>query len=151
MIELKPQDLLVGVKAEQSLRDALRDALESDGAAAEGLELVPVGRKTWVAGRRIGPEADPARVAEALAEVHRRLLALGSAQRIRREAVRVWAAAPPVPVFRDPDPLPRAPAGGPATCPICGRGVHEYNLRRDSSGQAVGCYMCGGNPGGYRS
>ena len=151
MITLKPQDLLVGVKAEQSLRDALREALEADKDAADGLELIPVGRKTWVAGRRIGPVADPARIAEEVAEVHRRLMALGSAQRIRREIVRVWVAAPPVPVFRDPDPQPRVADEGPATCPVCGREVHDYNLHRDSAGRPVGCYMCGGNPGGFRS
>jgi len=153
MIELKQQDLLIGVKAEQSLRDALRDALDGEQRGAEGLELAPVGRKTWVAGHRIGPVEDLARIAEEAGEVHRRLLALGSAQRIRQENIRVWIAAPPVPVFRDPepDPQPQPQPDGPVTCPVCGREIHSYNLHRDSTGRAVGCYMCGGNPGGFRS
>jgi hypothetical protein len=153
MIELKQQDLLIGVKADQSLRDVLRDALDGEQRGAEGLELAPVGRKTWVAGRRIGPVEDLARIAEAAEDVHRRLLALGSAQRIRQENIRVWVAAPPVPVFRDPEPRDAEPRGGegPVTCPVCGREVHSYNLHRDSAGRAVGCYMCGGNPGGFRS
>jgi hypothetical protein len=153
MIELKQQDLLIGVRAEQSLRDALRDALDGEGRGAEDLELAPVGRKTWVAGQRIGPVEDLARIAEAAGEVHRRLLALGSAQRIRQEHIRVWVAAPPVPIFRDPEPCDAKTSDveGPVTCPVCGREIHSYNLHRDGAGRAVGCYMCGGNPGGFRS
>jgi hypothetical protein len=147
MIELRQQDLLIGVKAEQSLRDALRDALDGEKPGAEGLELAPVGRKTWVAGHRLGPVEELSRLAGEAADVHRRLLALGSAQRIRKETVRVWVAAPPVPVFRDPDP----PADGTITCPVCGREVSTFNLLRDAAGKPVGCYMCGGNPGGFRS
>jgi len=155
MIELKQQDLLVGVKAEQSLRDALRDALDSDSAEAEGLELAPVGRKTWIAGQRLGPVEDLASLSRAMGSVLRRLLSLGSAQRIRQESVRVWVAAPPVPVFRDPEPRPDpAAAAAPeasVACPVCNRSVHPYNVQHDAAGNTVGCYVCGGNPGGYRS
>lgn len=144
-MELKPQDLLIGVKADQSLRDALRE--DQGREDVEHLELAPVGRKTWIAGRRVGPVEDLAGMERTAGEVHRLLMALGSAQRIRRESVRVWVAAPPVPVFRDPEPRAEETTPGPA-CPACGREVLEYDLHRDAAGLAVGCRTCGGDPGG---
>lgn len=36
-------------------------------------------------------------------------------------------------------------AGGPAVCPVCGRTVHSFNLHRNTHGQVVGCFLCGGH------
>ena len=162
MDEAKPQDLLIGVKAEQSLRDAVRALVEADDADSGGLELAPVGRKDWVAGVRLGALSALPAIAASADDVLRRLLALDSTQRIRRESVRVWVVPPPVPVFKDPaDDAARQPAGEspssePAAaaaelCPVCGRSVHSYNLQFDTRGRPVGCFMCGGDPSGSRS
>jgi hypothetical protein len=154
--------LLVGVKAEQSLRDVVREAIDRADEGCDGLELAPVGRKDWIAGVRVGSELPYAELARISAEVLGRLIALDSRQRIRQENVRVYVVQPPVPVFRDPEgPLPgpppastvfrtpsdrSPPAEGASTCPICGRTVHSFNLQHDTRGRAVGCYICGGDP-----
>lgn len=128
MIDLKNMHLVLGVRAEQSLRDAVRAVADAApdadepapgvAAAAQGdddLELAPAGRKDWIAGVRIG-EATTYGELEALGKsVLRRLLRLESRQRIRAENVRLWVVPPPVPVFRDP--LPAEGAGGDGEAP----------------------------------
>jgi hypothetical protein len=156
MERLKPLDLLVGVKAEQSLRDAVRAAVEQSEDDLGGLELAPVGRKDWIAGQRIGTAVAFGELARIGRAVLTQLLGLDSRQRIRQENVRVYVLQQPVPVFKDPDPVeevpaPAAPAfeglGGPTVCPICEREVHSFNLQHDTTGKVVGCFLCGGDPG----
>jgi hypothetical protein len=160
MERLKPLDLLVGVKAEQSLRDAVRTVIEQADDDLDGLELAPVGRKDWVAGRRIGAAVSFGELGRIGRAVLTQLLGLDSRQRIRQENVRLYVVQPPVPVFKDPEPAeelvpePAAPEpasvgglGGPTVCPICEREVHSFNLQHDTTGKVVGCFLCGGDPG----
>lgn len=164
MSELNQLDIFVGVKAEQSLRDAVRAVVEESGEESSDLELAPVGRKDWIAGRRFGANLTYPQVAKVCREVLTRLIGLDSRQRIRMENIRLYVVPPPVPVFKDPPaeltsaapeaPVseePAAPAetglGGPTVCPVCGRGVHSYNLQHDTRGKVVGCFICGGEPG----
>jgi len=160
MSETKTLHLLLGVRAEQSLRDSVRTAVEQSSDAREDLVLAPTGRKDWIAGVRIG-EAMSFRELTALSRrVLTRLIALESRQRIRAENVRLWVVPQPVPVFRDPPqdaatgtPSPEDTAaaerepddGETALCPVCGRRVHRFNIQRDTFGRAVGCYQCGGD------
>jgi hypothetical protein len=148
--------LLVGVKAEQSLRDAVRAAVDDVDVDSGDLELAPVGRKDWVAGVRAGSDLSFGRLQELSGKVLGQLIALDSRQRIRRENVRVFAVQPPVPVFKDPEESapPPQPESAPqqaresaSICPVCGRKVHAFNLQHDTSGRVVGCYICGGDPG----
>jgi len=104
MNELKPMHLLMGVRAEQSLRDAVRDAIELSPDDAEDLVLAPAGRKDWIAGIRIGETAAFGEISALSKRVLLRLLRLDSRQRIRSENVRLWVVPAPVPVFRDPLP-----------------------------------------------
>ena len=160
-------ELLVGIKAEQSLRDEVRAAVDEAGAESAGLELTPVGPKDWIAGARVGTSISFVRVTEVCADILAKLIALESRQRIRMENIRFYVVPPPVPVFKDP-PLPEfsddAPKpkedssatdastfSGAATCPICGRTVNSYNLQHNTKGDVVGCFICGGDPGGRRS
>jgi len=149
---MKQINLFLGIKAEQTLRDAARSA-----DAGEPLELCPFGKKDWIVGRRIGSSAAYGELERKRLELMGRLIRLGSHQRIRQENVHLYAMRPPVPVFRDPMPeemmagVPanRAPvraAGDPETmgCPVCGTEVHRYNLQRDPSGRITGCYLCRG-------
>jgi hypothetical protein len=169
MIELDEKQILVGVKADQSLCDAVREAVDGREGGDEVIELAPIGRKDWVAGRRVTNALTFGELDALVGDVLRRLLALDSKQRIRRENVRAYAVPPPVPVFKDPDetsesdsrpaephekePLsqPESDAaldGGVEICPVCGRSVHSYNLQYDLQGRPVGCFMCGGDPSG---
>ena len=93
-------DLLVGIKAEQSLRDEVRAAMDEAGAESVGLELTPVGPKDWIAGTRVGTAISFKRVTEVCTEVLTKLIALESRQRIRMENIRFYVVPPPV-----PDPL----------------------------------------------
>jgi hypothetical protein len=158
MSEMSRLHLLVGVKAEQSLRDEVRAVVDQDEDGSEELELAPVGRKDWIAGVRVTADLGFNRLEEIAVTVLGRLIALDSRQRIRRENVRVYVVQPPVPVFKDPEeaPLPKPPEpepqiqpeihGATAICPVCDRSVHSYNLQHDTSGRVVGCYICGGDP-----
>ncbi|MFO8072721.1 MAG: hypothetical protein R6V85_12690 [Polyangia bacterium] len=169
MIEVDEKQILVGVKADQSLCDAVREAVDGSESDDEVIELSPIGRKDWVAGRRVTNALTFGELDALVGDVLRRLLALDSKQRIRRENVRAYAVPPPVPVFKDPDEAgeidsppaePRgeepvsAPisdeafGGGVEVCPVCGRNVHSYNLQYDLQGRPVGCFMCGGEPSG---
>ena len=96
--------LLMGVRAEQSLRDAVRDAIERATDDREELVLAPSGRKDWIAGIRVGEAASFREISALGKAVLARLLSLDSRQRIRSENVRLWVVPPPVPVFRDPLP-----------------------------------------------
>ncbi len=154
---MKTVDLFVGVKAEQSLRDTVRAAIEQEDHSDQ-LELAPFGKKDWIAGRRIGSTVQFSMLDEIIISVRKQLLALGSHQRIRQENVRVYAVQPPVPVFKDfsdaglsetPQTQEIEPAeepDGQTTCPICKRIVHSYNLQRNPKGRIIGCFMCGGDP-----
>lgn len=157
MSDISKIHLLVGVKAEQSLRDAVRAAVDDPGVDTGDLELAPVGRKDWVAGMRAGSDLRFGELHEITGKVLGSLIALDSRQRIRRENVRVFAVQPPVPVFKDPEesaPPPRptneaAPArfqDSSQVCPVCQRRVHSFNLQHDTTGRVVGCYICGGDP-----
>ncbi|MCP4604066.1 MAG: hypothetical protein GY847_26680 [Proteobacteria bacterium] len=154
---MKSVDLFIGVKAEQSLRDAVRNAIEQEDPKSQ-LELAPFGKKDWIAGSRVNSSIKFSELVETIQSVRKQLLALGSHQRIRQETVRVYAVQPPVPVFKDyldPDlqettetaeEEPPEKSDGQTTCPICKRNVHSYNLQHDPRGRVVGCYMCGGDP-----
>jgi hypothetical protein len=158
MSEMSRLHLLVGVKAEQSLRDEVRAVVDQAEDDSEELELAPVGRKDWIAGVRVTADLSFRRLEEIAAVVLGRLITLDSRQRIRRENVRVYVVQPPVPVFKDPEeappPEPTSPEpppqpaihGATATCPVCNRSVHSYNLQHDTTGRVVGCYICGGDP-----
>jgi hypothetical protein len=161
MNDTKTLHLLFGVRAEQSLRDAVRNAVEQSTDEAEDLVLAPAGRKDWIAGVRIGETTSFGELAVLGRRVLTRLISLDSRQRIRAENVRLWVVPQPVPVFRDPLPqestqgessaddlvsaAPEAVDEETAVCPVCGRRVHKFNLQRDPSGGAVGCYQCGGD------
>ncbi len=149
---MKAIDLIIGIKAEQTLRDAARTAAEEGATRADSPELCPVGKKDWVAGERIGStvrfgELEPKRNA-----VLARLIDLQSHQRIRQESLRIYAVRAPVPVFKDPMPeetVERSQnerASNPETvaCPVCGTEVHNYNIQYDPWGKMVGCYICRG-------
>lgn len=160
MRKLKKIDLFVGVKAEQSLRELVR--AHADNAGVDDtfdLELTPVGRKDWIAGKRYGNSLVYGELQQVEDDVLASLIGLESSQRIRRETIRVYAVAQPVPVFKEspsshfeiqtePEPKlkPETPAQSNKGCPICHRDVHSYNLQYDTSGKVVGCFMCGGDP-----
>jgi hypothetical protein len=112
MTTMKPLEILVGVKAEQTLRDTVRAAIEAGGDKAAGLELAPLGNKDWIAGVRLGPQAGLAEVKRLSREVQAALIATGSFQRIRIESVRAYAVQKPVPVFKETGEP--APADEPA-------------------------------------
>lgn len=115
---MKPLEILVGVKAEQTLRDTVRAAIEGGGKKTEGLELAPLGNKDWIAGMRLGPQAGLKEVKKLSREVQAALIATGSFQRIRIETVRAYAVPRPVPVFKETsEPTPAdelAPLDEPA-------------------------------------
>lgn len=161
MSEISKIHLLVGVKAEQSLRDSVRGAVDDSEFESGELELVPVGRKDWVAGVRAGSDLPFGDLQKIAGTVLSQLIALDSRQRIRQENVRVYAVQPPVPVFKDPEdtasppehvpepasaPEPRQAQDSASICPVCQRRVHAFNLQHDTTGKVVGCYICGGDP-----
>jgi hypothetical protein len=111
MEEPKTMHLLMGVRAEQSLRDAVRTAVEGAADDSEELVLAPSGRKDWIAGVRVGETSSFREIAALGRVVLTRLLSLDSRQRIRSENIRLWVVPAPVPVFRDPPPMDAARGG----------------------------------------
>jgi hypothetical protein len=155
---MKGIDLFLGIKTEQTLRDAARAA---EGEAKPGnkpaTELCPVGKKDWVAGERIGLSLQFKELDGKKQAVIKDLLHLNSHQRIRQENIRLHAVRKPVPVFKDPMPddvmdgelLDEADSkvgkdSETLKCPICGAEVHSYNMQYDPWGRMVGCYLCRG-------
>ncbi len=146
-VKMKKIELLFGIKAEQSLRDAIREHSEKGGDAQNPLELCPVGQKDWIAGRRIGAIIGFGECEKSARSVMQRLVRLKSYQRIRRENIRLYAVKPPVPVFKEPAPEEdKDPANedGSVTCPVCEAHIHRYNAQYDPDGKLVGCYLCRG-------
>ena len=151
---MKSLDLFVGIKAEQSLRDLVRSASEAEGGEDLGVELYPVGKKDWIAGGRISSETPFGELAKAQSDMLRRLIAMGSQQRIRQDSLRFYAVHPPVPVFRETPEEPEkddfssvldAETGtGAVICPNCGSEVHRFNLLFGPREKVVGCYLCRG-------
>ena len=150
---MKSLDLFIGIKAEQSLRDLVRNLAESASEEEFGLELYPVGKKDWIAGRRFQSETTFASLRDHLGEAAQRLMAIGSHQRIRRDGLRVYAVHPPVPVFRESTEELLAPRveeevvqseSGATICPNCGAEVHRFNLLFGPREKVVGCYLCRG-------
>ncbi len=147
---MKSIDIFIGVKAEQTLRDATRNAAEESPEEASVPELCPIGKKDWIAGQRFEgglrfKELDQKRLG-----VIKALIALGSHQRIRQDNLRIYSVRPPVPVFKEAEPeTPPAPepvTGDTMRCPVCGLEVHRFNLQYGADGRAVGCYLCRGEP-----
>jgi hypothetical protein len=152
---MKSLDLFFGVKAEQSLRDAVRNASENPGGTAAVAELYPVGKKDWIAGLRLGETLTFQELKNRQSEVMRQLISLNSHQRIRQDSLRVHAVHPPVPVFRehseerDLDADPRSSTAAKSDsmiCPKCGTEVHRFNLLFGPRETVVGCYLCRGEP-----
>lgn len=145
--KLKKIELLFGLKAEQSLRDAIREHGEKHPDAGELLELCPIGPKDWMAGERIGGSISFGLCEKTARSVMQKLVSLKSHQRIRRENIRIYAVKPPVPVFKDTaaeevkEPVNE---DGSVTCPVCKTQVHRYNAQYDPDGNLVGCYLCRG-------
>ncbi|MCU0660885.1 MAG: hypothetical protein MUC50_00995 [Myxococcota bacterium] len=151
--QLKPIELLVGVRTEQSLRDALREHTEANPDDLT-LELCPVGAKDWVAGERVGHCLKFPCLAEIQKRVLGKLNGLRSHQRIRGESLKVYAIRSQVPVFRDAleepaqdaeDTLPEPSSSDTLICPTCRVEVHRYNIQCDPNGVPVGCYLCRGD------
>ncbi len=149
---MKSLDLFLGVKAEQTLRDMARNAVEESADESAVPELCPIGQKDWIAGRRLKPNATFAEVDAMRGEVIRQLIALGSHQRIRQDNLRLYAVNPPVPVFKDfvnpaepaePDSAEESD-GDTMKCPVCGEEVHKFNLQYGIGEKVVGCYLCRG-------
>ncbi len=155
---MKSLDLFIGIKAEQSLRDVVKNLSESDSTESSEIELYPVGKKDWVAGIRIKEGISFFSLKEHHSEALRKLISLGSQQRIRQESLRVYSVRPPVPVFRDPTDEQDAEntssrkanssliaADGTAICPNCGTEVHKFNLLFGPRETIIGCYLCRGD------
>ena len=148
---MKSLDLFLGVKAEQTLRDMARNAAEDSVDESEVPELCPVGKKDWIAGCRLKPDITFKELDAMRNEVIRKLIALGSHQRIRQDNLRIYAVKPPVPVFKDVvEPLiGDTPGrtdmdGDTMMCPVCGEVVHKFNLQYGVGEKVVGCYLCRG-------
>jgi hypothetical protein len=149
--QMKSLDLFFGIKAEQSLRDAVRNASETAGGDASTAELYPVGKKDWIAGLRLGETLTFQVLKNRQSDVQRKLISMGSHQRIRQDSLRVHAVRPPVPVFRehtedrevDEKSLPNQDS---VICPKCGTEVHRFNLLFGPRETVVGCYLCRGEP-----
>jgi hypothetical protein len=152
---MKSIDLLIGVKAEQTLRDAAREASEAAEADEELPELCPVGKKDWVAGRRLSLPIYFGDLGKYRAEIMKNLTALQSHQRIRNENIRLYSVRPPVPVFKDANDdeelreeevEKKLTSKNPDTeiCPICETEIHRYNVQYNAAGKMVGCYLCRG-------
>ena len=149
---MKSIDIFIGVKAEQTLRDAARNAAEESPDESAVPELCPIGKKDWIAGQRFGPSVPFGELEKKRLEVVKALISLGSHQRIRQDNLRIYAVRPPVPVFKEAEPVEEAPAaddageGDTMLCPVCGLEVHRFNLQYGADGRAVGCYLCRGEP-----
>jgi hypothetical protein len=157
-LSMKGIDLFLGIKTEQTLRDAVR-AAEGEAKAGDkpATELCPIGKKDWVAGERIGLSLQFKELDGTKRAIIKDLLKLKSHQRIRQENIRLYAVRQPVPVFKDPMPddavnegqsdKTQSAAGndiGMSECPVCGTKVHSYNIQYDPWGRMVGCYLCRG-------
>ena len=152
---MKSIDLIVSVKAEHTLRDAVRDAAENSQGDDKAIELSPLGTKDWIAGDRAGSSVKFGEVDRILEATAARLINLKSQQRIRRDSIRIYAVPKPVPVFREP--MPESPTDGDGrdsdadaqtvVCPVCKAEVHRYNARYDSKDNIVGCFICRGISG----
>ena len=151
---MKSIDLFIGIKAEQTLRDIARNAQEESPVESDVPELCPIGKKDWIAGKRLGAfskfgDLDGQRLA-----VIKQLIRLGSHQRIRQDNLRIYAVRPPVPVFKDAietvEPVieeeEAASDSDTQICPICGAQVHKFNLQFGLGDKVVGCYLCRGEP-----
>ena len=101
---MKGIDLFLGVKAEQTLRDAVRTATDEGRSDHGTSELCPIGQKDWIAGKRIEGPLEFGKLDAKKNETLKSLIQLQSHQRIRRESIRVHAVRKPVPVFKDPLP-----------------------------------------------
>lgn len=150
---MKSLDLFIGIKAEQSLRDLVRNLSESPSEMNVGLELYPVGKKDWIAGGRLQAETTFAEIKKQQLDVARRLISIGSHQRIRQDGLRIHAVHPPVPVFREssedgssehPSVVTPDLDTGATICPNCGSEVHRFNLLFGPREKVVGCYLCRG-------
>ena len=149
---MKEIDLFIGIKTEQTLRDAVRALAEESQDEQSLPELCPTGKKDWIAGKRLGTSVRFGNLEKEKQSVIKSLLALQSHQRIRHESIRLYSVRPPVPVFKDPMPqdlkeeAPEAPEEkqGVVTCSVCGVEVHSYNIQYDPLGRMVGCYLCRG-------
>lgn len=163
---MKGIDFLIGIKSEQTLRDAVRGALDPTGQTeasddpqtestpttalsdphASQLELCPIGKKDWIAGHRVESPLRFGDLATHIEDVTKELIELQSHQRIRRDSVRIHAVAKPVPVFKEvepqDEPTPPVTNEDEVVCPACGAKVHNYNIRYDPWGKMVGCYLC---------
>ena len=96
---MKKVDLFIGIKAEQNLREAVRLYGERVSADDKEIELCPVGRKDWIAGMRFTGLLTQKEIEPLMKTVLRKLIDLGSQQRIRSESMRVYSVQPPVPGF----------------------------------------------------
>ncbi len=150
---IKGIDLFIGVKAEQTLRDAVRTEAEANEDASGTPELCPASQKDWIAGERIGESVKFGDIGKKKLLIIKNLIDLKSHQRIRHENIKVFAVRPPVPVFKDPQPEEETvddtleesiEQPTVVTCPICGVDVHKYNIQYDPWGKMVGCYLCRG-------
>ena len=152
---MKRIDLFLGIKAEQTLRDAVRAAAEESTDDADVPELCPVGKKDWIAGKRLSTSLVFGQIEEKKRAVIKNLIGLQSHQRIRQESIRIYAVRPPVPVFKDTIPegleeepvKEQVPDTETVACPVCGVEVHKYNIQYDPWGKMVGCYLCRGEAG----
>ena len=158
-MRMKIIDLFVGVKAEQTLRDITRAAAEAALEGEETPELCPVGKKDWIAGKRVSSPLPFEEVTAIKKAVIQNLIDLKSHQRIRHENLRLYPVRPPVPVFKDSPPEetaedthnnPAISKKGTVECPVCGAEVHNYNIQYDPWGKMVGCYLCRGESGHRR-
>ncbi len=152
---MKSIDLFIGIKAEQTLRDATRNAQEASPDETDVPELCPVGKKDWIAGKRLGYAVRFGDLEGHRLSVIKELIHLGSHQRIRQDNLRIYAVRPPVPVFKDAmengdqllDEAPAKDTGGDTRiCPVCGAEVHPFNLQFGPGDAVVGCYLCRGEP-----
>ncbi len=150
---MKTIDLFLGIKAEQTLRDVAREAAEASLDEEIALDLCPVGKKDWIAGKRLGPSISFGEIEKKRQAIVVELIALKSHQRIRQENLRLFAVHPPVPVFKESSTLEEAVGEQPseaekdsdtAVCPVCGTEVNRYNLQYNANEQVVGCYLCRG-------
>ena len=152
---MKSIDLFIGIKAEQTLRDGARNAQEESPDESDVPELCPIGKKDWIAGKRLGPYSKFGELEGQRLAVIKQLIRLGSHQRIRQDNLRIYAVRPPVPVFKDAietmepeieEAEEAASDDDTQTCPICGAQVHQFNLQFGLGDKVVGCYLCRGEP-----
>lgn len=152
---MKSIDLFVGIKAEQTLRDATRNAQEASPDETDVPELCPIGKKDWIAGKRLGHAVRFGDLEGHRLSAIKELIRLGSYQRIRQDNLRIYAVRPPVPVFKDTieseeQIIEEASSddsdGDTRICPVCGAEVHPFNLQFGLGDTVVGCYLCRGEP-----